>query len=94
MHSFLPLARSPRVWLVNEIVHFIALLLPCFLCFCSLTLKATAAVGPVASFMSHCETFLGLPMCLSSTLLLGTAKQIRPGQPSACVPGRLLQPQP
>ena len=70
MHSFLPLARSPRVWLVNEIVHFIALLLPCFLCFCSLTLKATAAVGPVASFMSHCETFLGLPMCLSSTLLL------------------------
>ena len=61
MHSFPPLARSPRVWLVNEIVHFIALLLPCFLCFCSLTLKATAAVGPVASFLSHCEAFLVTP---------------------------------
>ena len=70
MHSFPPLARTPRVWLVSKIVHFIVLFLPHFLCFCSLTLKATAAVGPTASFMSHCETFLGRPVFLSSTLLL------------------------
>lgn len=91
-----PLAPIRPIQLSDSSVHrIIPAICPMLLLLPLGAAAAADSVGPVTSLLNHCETSLGHPVGLSSTLLSqGPPKKQGHGNPLLVFPGRLLLPEP